>query len=1648
MTMTDAHDRLSPQLLLRALRQFRKGDFSVRLPLDLDGLDGEIAAAFNDVVEMNEALVEDVGRVSVAIGKEGRIGQRVRLPTASGGWGDCVDSVNAMVADLTQPTQEMARVIGAVAKGDLSQSMPLEVDGRPLQGDFLHTARTVNRMVEQLVTVTAELTRVAREVGIEGKLGEQAQVKDVAGTWKDLTDNVNLMAANLTAQVRNIADVTTAVAKGDLSRKITVDVKGEIRELKDTINTMVDQLNSFASEVTRVAREVGSEGKLGGQAQVKGVAGTWKDLTDNVNLLTGNLTNQVRNIADVTTAVANGDLSRKITVDVKGEIRELKDTINTMVDQLNSFASEVTRVAREVGTEGKLGGQAQVKGVAGTWKDLTDNVNAMATNLTSQVRNIAEVTTAVAKGDLSRKITVDVKGEIRELKDTINTMVDQLNSFASEVTRVAREVGSEGKLGGQAQVKGVAGTWKDLTDNVNLLTGNLTNQVRNIADVTTAVANGDLSRKITVDVKGEILELKDTINTMVDQLNSFASEVTRVAREVGTEGKLGGQAQVKGVAGTWKDLTDNVNMMAANLTGQVRGIAEVVTAVAEGNLKRKLTVAARGEIAALADTINGVIETLAIFADQVTNVAREVGIEGKLGGQAKVPGATGVWGDLTDNVNQLAANLTTQVRAIAEVATAVTKGDLTRSIAVEASGEVAALKDNINEMIRNLRDTTQKNAEQDWLKTNIAKFTRMLQGERDLVTVTNMILSEIAPLVNAQHGVLYVTSRDGDEPVLDLVASYALKERDGLGTRFTLKQGLVGQCAHEKKPILLTNVPKDYVRISSGLGEAAPLNIIVLPVLFENEVNAVLELASFGHFSETHRSFLEQLTESIGIVLNTIATNMRTEGLLKQSQRLTAELQSQQEELKTTNERLEHQAASLRQSEELLMAQQEKLRQTNEALEEKAEQLSLTSKYKSQFLANMSHELRTPLNSLLILSKLLSDNGDHNLTPRQVEFARTINAAGSDLLNLINDILDLSKIESGTVTLEIGAVVLDDLRGHVERTFAQLAEEKGLRFDIDMTQPLPAAIQTDQKRLEQVLNNLLSNAFKFTETGGVTFRVGLAGEGWSAAHPVLNAAEGVLAFTVVDTGIGIPENKQRIIFEAFQQADGTTSRKYGGTGLGLSISREIARLLGGEIRVQSESGAGSAFTLYVPMEFDIARYGDPATKLAPFPTPTRPIVVPGPEERLALPQHHPVADDRERIRPGDPVVLIVEDDVKFASILVDLAREKGFKAILSHAGSPAMPMARKYRPDAVMLDIGLPDIDGWALLDLLKRDPHTRHIPVHVISAKEERRRGLAMGAFDYTEKPADREAIFAALAKVKGFVERHQRRLLIVEKVPNPETGGIAGLIDHDKGVGGGGGDDIDISTVTSAEAARALLAKERFDCMVLDLTIPQPSDFELIDSLRTRDSTAWMPVVAYVSDAIAPEDEARLRRLAETVVLRSVHSADSLLDETALFLHRAVDRLPDDKRNALDQIRQRDPVLAGRKALIVDDDFRNIFSLASVLEAHDMTVLHAESGPEGLELLKAHPDLDVALVDIMMPLMDGYQTIREIRATASGRGLPVIAVTAKAMKGDREKCIEAGATDYLAKPVDIDHLLSLLRVWAGRRQDDDAGHTHAGRE
>ncbi|TMD96410.1 MAG: GAF domain-containing protein, partial [Chloroflexi bacterium] len=901
-------DVIDNRVALRVLESVQRGDFSARMPTEWPGSAGKVAAAFNSIIEANERLEREIRRLSRQVGNEGPI-RRVASRRSAGAWAATLEAVNDLAEDLARPNAEIARVISAVANGDLSQTMPLEIDGRPLHGQFLNTARTVNTMVGQLNAFAGEVTRVAREVGTEGKLGGQAQVRGVGGVWKDLTENVNLMAGNLTSQVRNIAEVTTAVQQGDLSKKITVDVRGEILELKNTINTMVDQLNAFASEVTRVAREVGTEGKLGGQAEVRGVGGVWKDLTDNVNLMAGNLTSQVRNIAEVTTAVQQGDLSKKITVDVRGEILELKNTINTMVDQLNAFAGEVTRVAREVGTEGKLGGQADVKGVAGIWKDLTDNVNSMAGNLTSQVRNIAEVTTAVQQGDLSKKITVDVQGEILELKNTINTMVDQLNAFANEVTRVARDVGTEGRLGGQADVKGVAGIWKDLTDNVNIMAGNLTSQVRNIAEVTTAVQQGDLSKKITVDVRGEILELKNTINTMVDQLNAFAKEVTRVAREVGTEGKLGGQANVEGVAGIWKDLTDNVNTMASNLTDQVRGIARVVTAVANGDLRGKLTLEAKGEIAELSDTINSMTDTLAVFAQQVTTVAREVGAEGRLGGQANVPGAAGTWRDLTDNVNQLSATLTTQVRAIAEVATAVTKGDLTRSIRVDARGEVANLKDNINEMIGNLRDTTEKNEEQDWLKTNLTRFTRMLQGQRDMMTVSKMILSELAPVVHAEHGVFYgVVPANGRPTYLAYQAGYAYRPRKGIPMEFAIGEGLIGQCGLEKKRIVVTNVPRDYIKIGSSLGEAPPASIIVLPILFENDLRAVIELASFEPFSPTHIDFLDQLAESIGIVLNTIEANTRTEDLLKQSQSLATELQSQQEQLQRTNDELAEKA--------------------------------------------------------------------------------------------------------------------------------------------------------------------------------------------------------------------------------------------------------------------------------------------------------------------------------------------------------------------------------------------------------------------------------------------------------------------------------------------------------------------------------------------------------------------------------------------------------------------------------------------------------------------------------------------------------------------------------------------------------------------
>ena len=1402
-----------------------------------------------------------------------------------------------------------------------------------------------------------------------------------------------------------------------------MNVSGEILLLKETINTMVDQLNRFAGEVTRVAREVGTEGRLGGQANVPGVAGTWKDLTDSVNSMAGNLTAQVRNIAEVTTAVARGDLSRKITVDVKGEILELKNTINTMVDQLNAFAGEVTRVAREVGTDGKLGGQAQVPGVAGTWKDLTDSVNFMAGNLTAQVRNIAEVATAIANGDLSRKITVDVRGEILQLKETLNTMVEQLRSFAAEVTRVAREVGSEGRLGGQANVPGVAGTWKDLTDSVNAMAGNLTAQVRNIAEVTTAVARGDLSRKITVDVKGEILELKDTINTMVDQLNAFAAEVTRVAREVGTDGKLGGQAVVSGVAGTWKDLTDNVNVMAANLTEQVRGIVKVVTAVADGALTQKLTVNAKGEVAALAETINNMTDTLATFADQVTTVAREVGVEGRLGGQANVPGAAGTWKDLTGNVNLLADNLTNQVRAIAEVATAVTKGDLTRSIQVEARGEVAELKDNINTMIDNLRLTTDRNTEQDWLKTNLARFTGMLQGQRDLGTVGRMLLSELAPLVNAQMGVIYQMAGDSTTPdsSLMLLSTFA-DTPEGYVKEVRVGEGLIGQCAAEKRRMFIAELPKKTAQIRSGLFKATPKNVIVLPVLFEDRVKAVIELASLSAFTASHLAFLEQLTSSIGIVLNSIEATMQTEGLLKQSQQLATELQTQQKELQQTNEQLAQKAQQLAEQNFEVERKNQEIEQARRALEEKARELALTSKYKSEFLANMSHELRTPLNSILVLGQQLAENPDGSLNHKQVEFARTIHGAGTDLLNLISDILDLSKIESGTVSVEAEEIFFGTLLETVARPFRHEAENRRLTFEVNNDPLLGRSLVTDSKRLQQVLKNLLSNAFKFTEQGTVKLSVSAASSGWTADHPVLSVAGSVIAFQVSDTGIGIPPEKQRIIFEAFQQADAGTSRKYGGTGLGLAISRELANLLGGEIQLKSTPGKGSTFTFYLPQTYvgpsspNVVRVEKPGGTVVVLPSILAKVA--------AAEQESPIEDDRNTLVQGDAVLLIVEDDLHYARILCDLSRDKGFKVLLAMNGTEALSLAREYQPTAISLDVLLPDMLGWTVLNHLKQDPKTRHIPVQMLTIDKDRHHGLSRGAFAFVTKPTSTEELNASLTRIREFAQPHRKRLLVVEDNP-AEQFSTCQLLQHD---------DIDIDVADSGSSALQALEQNSYDCLVLDLRLPDMTGFEVMERLRDNPVLRDLPVVVFTGRALSAEEDAQLHAFARSVVVKDVESPERLLDETALFLHRVVSELPQEKQQMIDRLHRSDEALAGRKVLVVDDDVRNIFALSSILERRGMTVLSAGTGREAIATIESTPDLAIVLMDIMMPEMDGYETMQVIRQNPALHRLPIVALTAKAMKGDRERCLEAGASEYLAKPVNTEQLLSALRMWLHR--------------
>ena len=1216
------------------------------------------------------------------------------------------------------------------------------------------------------------------------------------------------------------------------------------------------------------------------------------------------------------TAVRGGDFSTRLKETGDPLMDEIATVFNGMADQLDLFTSEVTRVAREVGTEGKLGGQAYVPGVSGTWKDLTESVNAMADNLTSQVRNIAQVMTAVARGDLTQKIRVDARGEILELKETINTMVDQLSAFADEVTRVAGEVGTQGNLGGQAVVRGVSGTWKDLTDNVNVMASNLTAQVRSIAQVATAVERGDLTQQIEVEAKGEVRALTQTINRMVGTLSAFADEVTRVAREVGTEGRLGGQADVKGVAGIWKDLTDNVNSMADNLTSQVRNIAQVTTAVAQGDLSKKIDVNARGEILELKTTFNTMVDQLSAFAAEVTRVAREVGREGKLGGQAEVEGVSGTWKRLTENVNELAGNLTRQVRAIAEVTSAVAAGDLTRSISVEARGEVAELKDNVNAMVQSLRETIRANQDQDWLKTNLARIGGMMQGHRDLAVVAELIMDELAPLVGAQHGTFFLAEPDPDKEGekgtwLRLIAGYGLRADQDEPVQYRFGQSLVGQVARSKRSIVVQDVPEGYIKVSSGLGEAKPASLAVLPILFEDQVLGVIELASFSPFTEVQAGFLEQLTETLGVNVNTIVANARTDALLEQSQRLTAELQTRSEELQAQQEELQRSNAELGDKAALLAAQNRdietknaEIEQARQEIEERARQLALASKYKSQFLANMSHELRTPLNSLLILARLLSQNPGRNLTAKQVEYAHVIHSAGSDLLQLINDILDLSKVEAGRMDIHVERFTLRELLDDIQATFQPLTAEKGLDFAVEADADAPHELFTDRQRLRQVLGNLLSNAAKFTERGGVTLRVGLTGRRTSGGGAIL-------AFSVADTGIGIAPENVSTIFGAFQQGDGTLSRRYGGTGLGLSIAREVGTLLGGEITAESELGRGSTFTLYLPAEL-----------------------------------------------PG---------------------------AVLGSAGAA---------PDGVA-DLAGPVLNGtgWS--------PADRAVQL-------------------FPEAPDDGSAA--------------GRRLLVIEGT----RGGLLTLLAYSAvsdlaGIHG----PVHVATAETPDQAIGALRAALYQCVVLDLSLADASAFAFLDQMHDDADLRAVPVLAHTREKF-DSAQSRLARLRfGTGPLELLPSLDELRERITLHLSAAQpDHVPPlisepDTEAARGTAAESYESLRGKQVLVIDDDPRNVFAITSTLEQAGMTVTQAPNGRKGIEVLLSARSVDLILMDVMMPEMDGYATMTAIRQMPAFRTLPIIAVTARAMPGDREKSIVAGASDYVTKPVDTEELLARIEHW-----------------
>ena len=992
---------------------------------------------------------------------------------------------------------------------------------------------------------------------------------------------------------------------------------------------------------------------------------------------------------------------------------------------------------------------------------------------------------------------------------------------------------------------------------------------------------------------------------------------------------------------------------------------------------------------------------------------------------------------LNDEVGQLSASLNQMLAsflAIVQQTKEIAQGNYNAEIAPRSDKDELVVA--FSNMTKILRESTAQNQRENWLRTGQTELNEKLRGEQEIIALAQGIISYVATRLNAQVGAIYL----GDGKHFRLFGSYAYTKRKNLSSEQKLGEGIVGQAALEKKTLLVTNIPDDYIAITSGLGEAVPRYLVVVPLVYRDVVEGVIELGSFQEFTDTHIEFFNQTAEAIAISFNSTRSRTQIQQLLGESQVQAEELQAQQEELRQTNEELEEKAELLLKQNREVERKNREIEQTRTALEEKAEQLSLTSKYKSEFLANMSHELRTPLNSLLILSKLLADNKDANLTLKQVEYASTIYGAGTDLLNLINEILDLAKIESGTMTVEIGEVVFTTLQDDIERNFRQVAQSKGLGFTVELGTNLPRAIYTDGKRLQQVLKNLLSNAFKFTSQGQVSLRVSSVTQGWSPEREILNRDGAAIAFCVSDTGIGIPDDKQRVIFEAFQQADGTTSRQYGGTGLGLSISREIVNLLNGEIHLISTLGKGSTFTLYLPQGDTIGEQGSKGAreqggkgtlenelKFPPVHSYSpAPAVLPAPVQQ-SLPNQF--LDDRDTIQPGDRTLLIVEDDVNFARILLDMAREKGFKGIVALQGDTGLALAQQFHPTAIMLDIGLPVMDGWTVLDRLKHDPHTRHIPVHVVSGVEERQRSLQQGAIAHLQKPASQESLTAALTNILGFVERSVKRLLVIEDNESQRRS-IVELI--------GNGDVYTTAVGTGAEALATLKA-EVFDCIVLDLGLPDMSGFELIEQIEQigageTGSRTSLPIIIYTGKDLTEQEETELRRVTEAIIVKDVKSPERLLDETALFLHRIQSNLPEAKQQILEQVQQQEPVLVGKKILIVDDDVRNIFALASILEDQQMQVEFADNGHKGIEMLQSTPDINAVLMDIMMPGMDGYETMRAIRQISKFRSLPIVALTAKAMKGDREKCIEAGASDYITKPVDTEQLLSLLRVWLYR--------------